>query len=469
MQETNVKANVAKRTTARTVAWCYTYNNPIAPIPYNVHQMSYHVYGDEVGESGTRHYQGFIVFKNRKLFTQVKELCAEAHWEAAKGTYSQAADYCKKDGVFKEEGTLPEQPQTKGSKAGGKATKDKWRFISDSAKKGDLHLIDAEHPKQFVNSYRNLVAIRKDFTVRLPDLPSVCGIWYYGKPGVGKTRLCSLKYPNAYLKRMNKWFDGYNNEKYVVLDDLGLDHKFMGYELKKLADRYCYMVEVKNASMYIRPEKCIVTSQYRIEDVWADDDETKSALLRRFVQVEIKQGDIELAFAVANERLLKKTAVQAPRATPSIPSEKDLEVHEITAEEFDSVMEKYNAKPVTTEVVEKMPKKMQPVNKFYPERPLRFVPYTKKFKTPRLVRKDAIIINEAKKPQIEEIISSSEEEAQKKDSSSDEDYSFKEESSSDEDWHDGHGASLEDYYDMYCQDEKMSETDEAISDDDDSE
>jgi hypothetical protein len=459
MQETNAKTNVAKRTTARTVAWCYTYNNPTAPIPFNVHQMLYHVYGDEVGESGTRHYQGFIVFKNRKLFTQVKELCPEAHWESTNGTYQQAADYCKKDSQFVEEGTLPEQPQKKGSKAGGKATKDKWRFISDSAKKGDLHLIDAEHPKQFVNSYRNLVAIRKDFTTRLPDLPGVCGVWYYGKPGVGKTRLCSLKYPNAYLKRMNKWFDGYNNEKVVVLDDFGLDHKFMGYELKKLADRYCYMVEVKNASMYIRPEICVVTSQYKIEDVWADDQETKNALQRRFVQVEITSGNIELAFAVANERLAIKRNIAPVPKPPSIPDEKMLDVQEITAEEFDSVMEKYNAKPVPLETIEKMPKKLRPTNKFFPERPIRFVPYNKKkFQPPRLARKDAHILIEEKKDEdseveeVEEILSSA--------PSTPEEISFEEGSSSDEEWHDGHGNNLEDYYDMYCQDESLEVAEE---------
>lgn len=467
MQNTNVTNNVAKRTTARTVAWCYTINNPTSPIPFNVHSMLYHIYGNEVGESGTPHYQGFIIFRNSKLFTQVKDLCPTAHWEAAKGTYQQAADYCKKEGVFVEEGSLPEQPQKKGSKIGGKATKDKWRFISDSAKKGELNLIDEQHPKQFVNSYRNLIAIRKDFTPKLPDLDGVCGIWYHGKPGVGKTRLCSIKYPNAYLKRMNKWFDGYNNEKVVVLDDIGVDHRFMGYELKKLADRYCYMVEIKNGSMYIRPEKCVVTSQYTIQDVWADDEETKAALLRRFVQVEVKPGDIELAFAIANERLSQKNKLPVA-STPSIPMDKTLEVNEITADEFDSVMKKYNAEPVSIDKIEKMPKKLQPTNKFFPERPLRFVPYKKKFITPRLVRKNAIVIEE--KQDIEEILSSSEEEKNETQKSTPEEISL-EEHTSDEDWHDGHGASIEDYYDMYCQEELADSSIDSdfMSQEDDSE
>lgn len=403
MQNKNDKSVVAKRTTARTVSWCYTYNNPTAAIPFNAITMLYHVYGDEKGESGTPHYQGFIVFKNRQLFNAVKALCPEAHWEAAKGTYQQAADYCKKDGVFKEEGEMPEPPTAKGQRAGTKAMQDKWRFISDSAKKGDLAAIDADHPKQFVNSYRNLVAIRKDFTPRLPDLLGVCGVWYYGKAGVGKTRLLTAKYPNAYLKRMNKWFDGYNGEEVVAIDDLGLDHKFMGYELKKLADRYCYMVEVKNASMYIRPKKCVVTSQYRIEDVWADDKETREALQRRFVQVEVTPNNIELNYITAMERLAKKNGSNPEEQTPVLVD------NDITVEEFDSIMEKYNAKPATVEEVEKLPKKLQPVNKYFREKPLRFAPYKKKFFTPRLIRKNAMV-EKKKKEEVEEILSSSEDE-----------------------------------------------------------
>jgi len=363
--------------------------------------MLYHVYGEEVGDSGTNHHQGFVVFKNSRTFSYVKDLLPEAHWEATKGNYQQAADYCKKDGVFKEEGSLPEQPQKKGSKAGGEVTKDKWRFISDSAKKGDLLAIDENHPKQFVTSYRNLQGIYKDYQKRKPDIEGVCGIWYYGKAGVGKTRLVTLKYPGAYLKRMNKWFDGYNHEDVVLLDDFAPDHAFMAYELKKLADRYCYMVEIKNSSLYIRPKKCVVTSQYRIEDIWAEDKETREALQRRFVQVEVTKGNIELAFALANERLNKKVGMEE-KGTPSIPEEVMLEAHDITPEEFDSVMDKYNAKEVSMEVVEKMPKKLQPSNKYFRDKPLRFVPYKKTFKTPRLVRKNAIVIEEEKEESTDE-------------------------------------------------------------------
>ena len=154
--------------------------------------------------------------------------------------------------------------------------------------------IDNKYPKPFVNCYRNLQAIRKDHTPKVDNLADVCGIWIYGESGVGKTRLVTKLYPDAYLKRMNKWYDGYNGEDVIVLDDLDPSHSFMGYELKKLADRYCFLAEIKNASMYIRPKRVVVTSQYPIEAIWKEDKETTKALKRRFKIIHATDDNINL-------------------------------------------------------------------------------------------------------------------------------------------------------------------------------
>ena len=54
--------------------WCYTLNNPQGPIEFNEDTMHYLVYGEEVGESGTPHHQGYAAFKNRRRLNQCKEL-----------------------------------------------------------------------------------------------------------------------------------------------------------------------------------------------------------------------------------------------------------------------------------------------------------------------------------------------------------------------------------------------------------
>ena len=169
--------------------------------------MLYLIYGEEVGDSGTFHHQGFVVFKNRKSLENLKELNNHAHWEVTKGTNEQASSYCKKDGKFFEEGVCPEDKHKKG----GKATSEKWRAISDYAKSGQLDKIDEEHPKVYVNSYRNLKQLKVDHMSRMPDLESVCGVWIHGPSGAGKSHRARELYPDAYPKMCNKvvvWLSG---------------------------------------------------------------------------------------------------------------------------------------------------------------------------------------------------------------------------------------------------------------------
>lgn len=84
--------------------WCFTANNytpeeieEFCSICSNIGRW---FFGYEIGESGTKHLQGFIEFntKNRPL-TAFKSLqCSKWHWEKMKGTVEQNLTYCKKDG-----------------------------------------------------------------------------------------------------------------------------------------------------------------------------------------------------------------------------------------------------------------------------------------------------------------------------------------------------------------------------------
>ena len=54
----------------------------------------------------TPHYQMLIVFGVYKTFKDVKALFPRAHIEALWATVDRASSYCKKDGVFKEAGSM---------------------------------------------------------------------------------------------------------------------------------------------------------------------------------------------------------------------------------------------------------------------------------------------------------------------------------------------------------------------------
>ena len=96
---------------AATRHWVFTLNNyeendeKGAWLP----DSEYWVIGKEVGESGTPHLQGYVVFMDRLRLAQIQKFhptCKRCHWEEQStfATPKQASDYCKKEGDFLEHG-----------------------------------------------------------------------------------------------------------------------------------------------------------------------------------------------------------------------------------------------------------------------------------------------------------------------------------------------------------------------------
>lgn len=72
----------------------------------------YHTFGLEVGEQGTPHVQGFIVFARKCAMKTCKERLqlSRVHLEKMRGTHKQAAEYCQKsDPDYFVVGELPRQ------------------------------------------------------------------------------------------------------------------------------------------------------------------------------------------------------------------------------------------------------------------------------------------------------------------------------------------------------------------------
>lgn len=236
--------------------------------------------GKEVGESGTRHLQGFVCFSQPKSLNQVKKLFPTAHFEEKRGTFQQASDYCKKDGDYFEWGSLPMDDNRKGD-AGAAAMEELMQRTCECIRKGDYKSIPyaaTHHIK--AAEYRVLKEAQQDRNLDIID-GEMEHLWYYGKAGTGKSRKARDENPGAYLKMCNKWWDGYNGQDVVIIEDFDKDHKVLNHHMKIWADRYPFPAEVKGGKIDIRPKKVIVTSNYHPGEIWQEEQELRP-ILRRF-------------------------------------------------------------------------------------------------------------------------------------------------------------------------------------------
>lgn len=259
--------------------WVFTINNyteqDLVDIP--LWDTKYHHFGKEVAPStGTPHLQGYAVFKAPVRLAALKKIHPRAKWMPAVGTCEQNIEYCSKEGDFFSFGTPPINRT-----AAGAAEKKRWANAVAAAKEGRMDDIPADI---FLRYYRTCKEIKKDYMVKPDDTDGVTGVWYWGPPETGKSRAARADFPNFYTKMQNKWWDGYQGEDNVILDDF--DCKELGHHLKIWADRYSFTAETKGGAIAIRPKKFIVTSNYAPEDGrFGWDTDMVAAIRRRFTVV----------------------------------------------------------------------------------------------------------------------------------------------------------------------------------------
>lgn len=226
----------------------------------------------EEGEGGTPHIQGAVTFKRGYRLTQLKKLHARAHWEAAKA--SQDFNYCKKDGsvIIRDED----------NKCPGKRTDiEEIRELLETG--GDM--------KQVVKKARTYGGIQfaekyiKYTSEPLPKGTKILIYWYYGNTGTGKTRRV-LEQCDPFIPLNFKWWEGYNGQDSVLLDDLRPDW-CRPAELLRLLDpyRYNYKVEYKGGSTDLVATKIYITTPWHPADFWKDVNEDHRQITRRLEEL----------------------------------------------------------------------------------------------------------------------------------------------------------------------------------------
>jgi len=227
---------------------------------------------EEKHQDGSPHLHAYIKFSGctKRDSLTVFNLCSNTGNYQPARSWKACKDYIKKDGNYIAYNIDVESAEQKRAKRNREVIDKPIHQLVDE---GIINIRDAHQYKKAKLAY-------EESKIVLEDHDECKGEWYYGESGTGKSRTAREKYPNAYLKASNKWWDGYTGQDAVIIDDL--DDDCLGHYLKIWADRYACTGEVKGGTVNLNFKKIIITSNFSISELFADKPKFVDPLLRRF-------------------------------------------------------------------------------------------------------------------------------------------------------------------------------------------
>lgn len=260
--------------------WCWTWNAAAddaddwaaavdAPVAlFDAGSMGYLVYQVEKGEHV--HLQGYVaLLKKKRLRQVVKLLGGHVHVERTRGTPAQAADYCKKAdsrlaGPW-EWGTAPDSRGLKSPTA----------LAVDAVLAGTpLTTVALAHPMAWVRSYRGLASLAAAMAAPTPATQykpcSTTVLWGPTRTGKTKAAMTSLckdgRLPFMLPMGGGFWFDGYQGQDTLVIDDFYGQIKFS--DLLNVLDDQVHQYPVKGGFIYSAWTRVFITSNSHPDDWW---------------------------------------------------------------------------------------------------------------------------------------------------------------------------------------------------------
>lgn len=230
--------------------WAMTLNNPTDAELMTLRgwTVEYRIIGHENRNHATYHLQCWITFARAMRFSAVKKFLPRAHWEH--GKTKDGENYCMKDGDFEITDNRPKSNQGKRSDL---------EEVYDTIKSGGNTLdVINKHPGSFIKFSNGISKMMMQLQPKRDAPPEVTVIW--GASGVGKSRRVAETEPSLYwVNHSGRWWDGYNGEEAVILDDFRGDWmKF--HELLRLLDRYPTNVEIKGGYVTFNAKRIYITS-----------------------------------------------------------------------------------------------------------------------------------------------------------------------------------------------------------------
>jgi len=268
-------------TTQRHVRWCFTLNNWTEQeydkiIKWDM--IRYLIVGKEIGESGTPHLQGYVEWTRARFLSPLKKLNKRIHWAEARAEFHPNREYCSKEGDFFELG----EPAQQGKR-------NDLLEVREMVDNGVPELeIANTHFSTWANNYRALERYQRLRQQHRTTAPQC--IWLWGSAGVGKTRSVIDNHEDVYIKDGTKWWDGYNNNEVILIDDF--DGQWPFRDLLRLLDRYPYQGQIKTSYVNINSSHIYITCEHPPDYYWGGNE--LAQITRRLSLIKLVEPDTEV-------------------------------------------------------------------------------------------------------------------------------------------------------------------------------
>jgi len=241
--------------------------------------VRYCIVGKEISpKTNRKHLQGFICFSNPRSIAGIKDFfsCPWMHLEVARGSPEQNRKYCSKasadqgvlalvDNPIIEWGQLP-APQ--GARSDLKA-----RLSPLAAGSQSLSQFIGEAPALYVRYRRGIEALAaRAQAAKIPPFRKVEVYVLWGPTGTGKTRFAtSFRTPEdtymlAQASKSGLWFDGYESQSVLVVDEFEPGNISMSTLLRML-DGYKQQFPAKGYFVWGAWDTIFITSNHH-PDTW---------------------------------------------------------------------------------------------------------------------------------------------------------------------------------------------------------
>lgn len=258
--------------------------------------------GEEVcPDTGTLHYQAYVVFHNPRARKGVEKLYPNSYVEVMYGSLRSNENYCSKESQLLKFGEEPSQGERTDLLV-VKERLDRGEKTMDISEDRFCFPTVAKHSR-FFKEYEYHIRSKKLRTDR--QMPVV--YIRIGEAGTGKTRWLDEQFgPGNWAKMPNptgNWWitPVVSNSDTVVIDDVGPTKIPKIEEFLEWTDRYPIEFNTKCGFLWWHPRHIVVTSNYPIESWWPFITSAQlSALRRRIHRIDTFNPDGTHGFEIIN-------------------------------------------------------------------------------------------------------------------------------------------------------------------------